>query len=82
MCQYCENLFTGDAFESLSEIEITSNNVSLLWIPTYLVDVGKYKHEKHVCLTTEVATHCGTTIICKDIEVHYCPICGRKFEEE
>lgn len=78
MCQYCEDLFTGFVGMDLGTIEIKVNKVPLFKISTYLND-----HKNCVYLSSDLAS--GNGISAKEykgFEIHYCPICGRKFKEE
>ena len=77
MCKYCKELFTGDYGDDLSTVDVEVNEIKLFGLQTWLSD-SKGK----VYLRTDLIDGFAQTLAHAEIEIQYCPICGRKFEKE
>lgn len=77
MCKYCDELFTGDYGDDLSSVDVEVNDIKLLGLQTWLSD-SKGK----VYLRTDLIDGVAQTLAHSEIEIQYCPICGRKFMKE
>ena len=77
MCQYCNELFTGDYGEDLSSVDVEIGSIKVFGLQTYISDTkGK------VYLRTILIDGFAQTLAHSKIEIQYCPVCGRKFEKE
>ena len=75
MCKYCEKLFTGDYGSDLIEFNVGMGRVSDLFrVSSWLGDTNN-----SAFLFSNIVDQFGTNIALEKVEIHYCPVCGRKF---
>lgn len=76
MCKYCTEIFTGYTNDKLIKLEIEVNGIWMSRIQT---------HIDHSDGKTYIRTHLddesGYPIADGKMEIHYCPVCGRKLEK-
>lgn len=76
MCKYCNETFTGDANDNLINLEIKMNGFWMFGIQTHVED-----SDGKAYIRTYLDDEGGCYIADGKMEIHYCPICGRKLEK-
>lgn len=76
MCKFCNQLFTGNVGNYLSDMEIEFNGIPSIGIQTYLEDDGNDPYLITVCDRAPD----GKILVAQKISISYCPICGRKLK--
>ena len=78
MCTYCNELFTGNYGEDLSDVNVKINKISIFRLQTCINDEANGK----VYLKNFLIDQFGQPLALGKIAIQYCPICGRKFKKE
>ena len=77
MCKYCNETFTGDANDDLVGLDVEVNGFRLFGIQTYITD-----SDGKVYIKTHLDEEHGRYVAIGSMEIHYCPVCGRKLSKE
>lgn len=77
MCEYCDKTFTGDINKEMVELEIDVNGYRMFGVHTCIED-----SDENAVINTYLTDQFGRCFTNRAVKIRYCPVCGRKFDNE
>lgn len=81
MCKYCSEIFTGNVSDyDLVRLKISMNGLGDLFGIQTWIDSDSEKGKAYI--RTNFHDQHGRYIAVGEMQIQYCPMCGRKLEKE
>lgn len=74
MCKYCGNLFSGNSCDFVLGADVSVNDI---YVSSVITFIGENDDGKPVLSTILMDNH-AASIASDEIEIFWCPVCGRQ----